>query len=150
MYHFNFESLLNYRRYQEEILQKELADFKNQLIQHERLLHQMKQDRRKYSRELHQLQKRGGTVSGLIIYFRYLNRLAVDIDNQNHSVAKAKKQFDRKRRELIEIVKKRNTLEKLKDKGFLTYQREMLRKEQRLMDEVAATRYDEKSRDTQR
>ena len=45
MYRFNLESLLNYRRYQEEILQKELADLKNQLIQREQLLHQMKQDR---------------------------------------------------------------------------------------------------------
>ena len=141
MYRFNLESLLNYRRYQEEILQKELADLKNQLIQREQLLHQMKQDRRKYSRELHQRQKKGGTVSGLIMYFRYLDRLSMEMDSQKQRVVKAKKQFDRKRRELLEIVKKRKTLERLKEKGFVTYQQEMLKKEQNLMDEVAATRY---------
>ena len=141
MYRFNLESLLNYRRYQEEILQKELADLKNQLIQREQLLHQMKQDWRKYSRELHQRQKKGGTVSGLIMYFRYLDRLSMEMDSQKQRVVKAKKQFDRKRRELLEIVKKRKTLERLKEKGFVTYQQEMLKKEQNLMDEVAATRY---------
>jgi flagellar FliJ protein len=141
MYRFNLESLLNYRRYQEDILQKELSDFKNQLVQHEQKLHQLKQDWRKYSRELRQQQQKGGTVSGLIMYFRYLDRLSMDIDNQKRLIAKAKKQFDRKRRELIEIVKKRKTLDRLKEKGCLTYQREMMRKEQNLMDEAAATRY---------
>lgn len=141
MYRFNLESLLNYRRYQEEILQKDLANFKTQLIQHEQLLHQMKQDWRKYSRELHQRQKEGDTVSGLIMYFRYLDRLSTEIDNQKRCIVTARKQFDQKRRELLEIVKKRKTLERLKEKGFLTHQREMLKKERTLMDEVAATRY---------
>ena len=75
------------------------------------------------------------------MYFRYLDRLSMEMDSQKQRVAKAKKQFDRKRRELLEIVKKRKTLERLKEKGFVTYQQEMLKKEQNLMDEVAATRY---------
>ena len=141
MYRFNLESLLNYRRYQEEILQKELADFKNRLIQHEQTLHLLKQKWRKYSRDLHQRQQKGGTVSDLIMYFRYLDRLSLDIDRQKQQAVKARKQFDSKRRELLEIVKKRKTLEKLKEKGFLDYSHRMLKKEQNLMDEAAATRF---------
>ena len=141
MYRFNLESLLNYRRYQEEILQKELADCKNKLVQHEQTLHLMKHKWRKCSQDLSQRQKRGGTVSDLIMYFRYLDRLSLDIDKQKQQVVKAKKQFDSKRRELLEIVKKRKTLEKLKEKGFLDYSHTMLKKEQNLMDEAAATRY---------
>ncbi len=141
MYRFNLESLLNYRRYQEEILQKELADFKNRLVQHEQTLHFMKQKWRKYSRDLQQRQQKGGTVSGLIMYFRYLDRLSQDIDRQKQQAVKARKQFDSKRCELLEIVKKRKTLEKLKEKGFLDYSHRMLKKEQNLMDEAAATRF---------
>ena len=141
MYRFNLESLLNYRRYQEEILQKELADFKNELVQHEQKLHQMKRDWRKCSLDLHQRQEKGDTVSGLIIYFRYLDRLSMDIDNQKQRIVKAKKQFNRKRRELLEIIKKRKTLEKLKEKGLLDYTQSMLKKEQNLMDEAAAIRH---------
>ena len=108
MYRFNLESLLNYRRYQEEILQKELADFKSRLVQHEQTLHLMKQKWRQYSRDLQQRQQKGGTVSGLIMYFRYLDRLSQDIDRQKQQAVKVRKQFDSKRRELLEIVKKRN------------------------------------------
>ena len=117
MYRFNLESLLNYRRYQEEILQKELADFKNQLVKHEQQLRQLVQARRKASLELHQRQKKGGTVCGLMMYFRYLDRLAADIEKQKRLVGQVRKQFEQKRRELLDIVKKRKTLEKLKEKG---------------------------------
>ena len=141
MYRFNLESLLNYRRYQEEILQKELADFKNQLIQQEQQLRQLKQAWRKYSLELHQRQRSGGTVSGVIIYFRYLDRLTADIEKQKRRVLKTKKQFEKKRRELLDIVKKRKTLEKLKEKGFDTFQQQQRKKERDLLDEVAATRF---------
>ena len=144
MYRFNLESLLNYRRYQEEILQKELAEFKNQLVEHEQHLRQMKQARRKNSLELHQRQKKGGTVSGLILYFRYLERLTADIDKQKQRVVQTKKRFEQKRRELLEIVKKRKTLEKLKEKGFKTFEQQQLKKERNFLDEVAATHFSAK------
>ena len=38
MYKFNLEPLLNHRRYQEEVLQKELAAIKRQLTEEERAL----------------------------------------------------------------------------------------------------------------
>ena len=141
MYRFNLESLLNYRRYQEDILQKELADFKNELVRHEQKLQQFKQNWRKCSRELHQRQNKGGTVSGLIIYFRYLERLSLDIEAQQRRVVESKKQVDAKRRELLEIMKKRKTLEKLKEKGFLDDMQRMQKKEQNLMDEAATNRH---------
>ena len=141
MYRFNLESLLNYRRYQEEILQKELADFKNRLVMLEQQLRQMVQARRKTSLELHQRQKKGGTVSGLMMYFRYLDRLTADIEKQKRQVGQVKKQFEQKRRELLDIVKKRKTLEKLKEKELKTYQQQQLKKERVFLDEVATTRF---------
>ena len=141
MYRFNLESLLNYRRYQEEILQKELADFKNQLIQQEQQLRQLKQAWRQNSLELHQRQKRGGTVSGVMMYFRYLDRLTVDIEEQKRRARQTKKKIERKRRELLDIVKKRKTLEKLKEKEFNTFQQQQQKKERDFLDEAAATRF---------
>jgi len=42
---------------------------------------------------------------------------------------------------LIGIVKKRKTLEKLKEKQWLAYQQKMMQNERKLMDEVASTRH---------
>ena len=138
MYKFNLEPLLNHRRYQEEILQKELADSKKHLAEEQRKLQSIKQKQRKYSHELHQRQKRDGAVSDLIIYFRYIQRLATDFDGQKRRVALSKKQFNQKREELVEMMKKRKTLEKLKEKGFSAFEQKMLKTERDFMDEVAA------------
>lgn len=138
MYKFNLESLLNHRRYQEEILQKELADCKNHLTEQQQRLQTIKHKQRKYSNELHQRQKKDGTVSDLIMYFRYIERLSTDLDNQKRQVALAKKQFNQKRKDLIEMMKKRKTLEKLREKGFKAFQQQLQKKERDFMDEVAA------------
>ena len=75
------------------------------------------------------------------MYFRYIQRLATDLDNQKRQVALAKKQFNQKRAELVEMIKKRKTLEKLKEKGFKTFQQKMLKTEREFMDEVAAKQH---------
>ena len=141
MYKFNLESLLNHRRYQEEILQKELADSRKHLAEAQHKLQFIKQKQRKYSRELHQRQKRDGTVSDLIMYFRYIQRLAAELENQKRQVALSKKQFNQKREELVEMMKKRKTLEKLKEKGSKAFEQKMLKSERDLMDEVAAKQH---------
>jgi hypothetical protein len=48
MYQFNLESLLNHRRYQEEILQKELAGLKIRLAAEKDKLWILRQKKRKY------------------------------------------------------------------------------------------------------
>ena len=138
MYKFNLQPLLNHRRYQEEILQKELAKSKKYLAEEQKKLRIIKQKKRDYSQELQQRQKNDGTVSELILYFRYLDRLSKDLDNQRQRVAIAEKQFNQKRKDLIEIMKKRKMLEKLKEKGWKSFQHRMLKKERDFMDEIAA------------
>ena len=138
MYKFNLQPLLNHRRYQEEILQKELAKSKKYLAEEQKKLRIIKQKKREYSHKLQQRQKNDGTVSELILYFRYLDRLSKDLDNQRQRVAIAEKQFNQKRKDLIEIMKKRKMLEKLKEKGWKSFQHRMLKKERNFMDEIAA------------
>jgi flagellar FliJ protein len=141
MYKFNLEPLLNYRRYQEEILQKELADYRKHLSEAQHKLKSIKQKQRKCFRELHQRQKRDGTVSDLIMYIRYIERLAADFDDQKRRVDLAKKRFNQKREELVEMMKKRKTLEKLKEKGAKAFEQKMLKTDRNFMDEVAAKQH---------
>lgn len=138
MYKFNLQPLLNHRHYQEEILQKEFAESKKYLTEEQKKLRIIKQKKREYSQELQQRQRNDGTVSELILYFRYLDRLSKDLDNQKHRVAIAEKQFNQKCKDLIEIMKKRKMLEKLKEKASKGFRHRMLKKERDFMDEIAA------------
>lgn len=141
MYKFDLQSLLNHRRYQEEVLQKELSESRKRLVDEQKKLRLIKAKKREYAHTLQHRQKENGTVSDLILYLRYLDRLAKELDRQQQKVVLAEKQFNQKRNALIEIMKKRKMLEKLRERGWKAYEQQMLRNDRKLMDEVAAKQF---------
>ena len=145
MFKFNLQSLLNHRRYQEEILQKELAQSRNRLVAEQNKLRQLKEKMREYSQRLQQRQRKSGTASDLILYLQYLDRLSQELKHQNRQVIAAEKDFKNRRHDLIEIMKKRKILEKLKEKRSKSYHQQMLKNERKFMDEVAANQFSSKS-----
>jgi flagellar FliJ protein len=145
MYKFDLEPLLNHRSYQEEVLQKKLAESRIRLTAEQKKLRKLKEKKREYAHTLRSLQKKTGTVSDLILYLRYLDRLSKEIDHQKQQVIVAEKDFKHKRNDLIEIMKKRKMLEKLKERGWKSYQQQMLKNERKFMDEAAAKQFSSKS-----
>lgn len=145
MYKFNLQPLLNHRRYQEEVLQKELAQSRNRLTAEQNKLRRLKEKKREYSQTLQHRQKEKGTVSDLILYLRYLDRLSTELEHQRQQVVAAEKDLKNKRNNLIEIMKKRKILEKLKQKRSEIYQQQILKNERKFMDEVAAKQFSTKS-----
>ena len=145
MFKFNLQPLLNHRRYLEEVLQKELAQFRKRLTAEQNKLRRLKEKKREYSQRLQQRQKVNGTVSDLILYLRYLDRLSTELKHQHQQVIAAEKAFKTKRNDLIESMKKRKVLEKLKENRSKAYQQQMLKYERKFMDEVAAKQFSSKS-----
>ena len=141
MYKFNLESLLNHRRYQEEILQKELANLKTLLAAEKQKLRVTKKKKRKYLRQLRQKQKESRAVSEIKLYLDFVDRLSKDLAAQNHRVVKAERRFNQKRQDLIVALKRRKTLDKLKEKGRQAHQQKILKKERDFMDEVSTHQF---------
>ena len=141
MYRFNLESLLNHRRYQEEILQKELANLKKLLAAEKQKLRVTKKKKRKYLRQLRQKQKESRAVSEIKLYLDFVDRLSKDLAAQNHRVVKAERRFNQKRQDLIVALKRRKTLDKLKEKGRQAHQQKILKKERDFMDEVSTHQF---------
>ena len=65
----------------------------------------------------------------------------MNIEKQTDCVREATLKVNQKRTELVMIVKKQKTLEKLKENEQLVYQQKMLQNERKLMDEVASIRH---------
>jgi flagellar FliJ protein len=141
MYRFNLEPLLNHRRYQEEILQKELAGLKTRLAAEKNQLRVLKKKKRRYLGQLQLKQQSGRPVSEIKLYLHFVDHLSEKMDAQNQRVLRAEKGFNLKRQDLIEAMKKRKTLEKLKEKGVQAHQQKMLKKERDFMDEVAGNQF---------
>jgi len=141
MYRFKLEALLNHRRHQEEICQKELARRLRILAGEQEKLRHAKLLKRENILKLQTGQKNNINVSDIILYLNYIAQLSKKIDEQIICVREAGKQVNQKRNELIGIMKKRKTLEKLKEKDWLAYQNKTMQDERKFIDEVAVTRH---------
>jgi len=138
MYRFNLEPLLNHRRYQEEILQKELAGSKICLAAEKDKLWILRQKKRKYVQQLQEKQTDGRPASEIKLFVDFVEQLSKEMEVQRQNVLQAERDFNLKRQDLIAAMKKRKTLDRLKEKGLQAYEQEQIKKERSLMDEVAS------------
>jgi flagellar FliJ protein len=141
MYSFRLEALLKHRKHQEEALQRELALARRQMLAEQKILQSQKASLRQHQSELQLRQQQGRRVSEILLVVDYLGKLAQDLEKQQKRVAAAEQAFQKTRRDLIEAVKKRKILEKLKERQWERHERGLRKKERDAMDEVAATRF---------
>lgn len=141
MYQFKLQTLLNHRRHQEEVCQKELAEAQRDLSDAQEKLRGLKKNKRENIQTLQARQNQPHNASNILIFINYIKKITIDIGAQSQQVHRASKQVTQKRDNLIAIVKKRKTLEKLKEKEWLDYQRKVMQAERKFNDEVAATRH---------
>ena len=141
MYRFKLQALLNHRRHQEELSQKELAEAQRNLSAAQEHLRRLKKDKRDNVQILQARQKERHNTANILIYINYIEQLSQDIEAQHEQVSRASEAVRQKRDDLIAVVKKRKTLEKLKEKEWLAYQQTMMKAERRFNDDVAAGRH---------
>jgi len=141
MYQFILEPLLNHRKSVEDNLQKELGVCKTCLAEENRKLRTCKKEKNKTLEEMQQKQEDGITVSEALLYFDFINRLSRDLDKQKQRLSAIEKVYHRKREEVIEAVKKRKILEKLKEKELAEYNQRLEKSEQDFINEAAISQF---------
>jgi flagellar export protein FliJ len=141
MYRFNLQPLLNHQRFIEEQHQKELAEIRQRLGEQTEMLEQLL--RREATMTAQLKEKHSGTLSSddLILYRHYFDRLREEVDRQRKLIRETQRCFRVKQEELLEAVKKRETLEQLKEKGLSAYREKLQRREQADLNEVALNAY---------
>ena len=75
------------------------------------------------------------------MFTNYIEQLSRDIEAQKQQVQQATQVVTRRRDRLVTVMKKRKTLEKLKEKEWLAHQQKMMQVERKFNDEVAANRH---------
>jgi flagellar FliJ protein len=141
MYKFNLQAVLEHRRFVEDNLKKELAEAKQRVLIERRNTERLTNKEMKTIAALQQEQYRGLTSNQVVTYQVFLTRLAQRIVDQEAVLADALAVESAKQNELLEAMKKRQILEKLKDQGLDRYNREMLKKEMEFIDEIAVNQF---------
>jgi flagellar FliJ protein len=145
MYKFPLEPVLSHRSFIEENLQKELAMLNKLLSLEKNKLRSYRKAKYEFLSELQKKEKEGITISEIVLYFSFVERLSNDIVKQRDRIFEAEKKVDQKRNELIEAMKNRKILEKLKEKKGEAYRQEVMKKEMRFLNEVAVDRFNRKT-----
>jgi len=141
MYRFKLEALLTHRRHQEEVGQKELAQAQRKLSDEREKLDQKKREKQESLKSLQAKKKESTTVTDILLYMNYIQQLSKEIEDQAMRAHKTAKIVDQKRHELVSIMKKHKTLQKLKNKEQQAYQQKMMQNERKFLDEIASIRH---------
>ena len=145
-YRFKLEALRQYRSFQEETRQKEMAEAQRLRDREAAILDGLNSMRDKTEQDLKAQQKGRTTGPSLAIYHNYLNKLASDIRTQKIKLVDAEKKLDEKRDALLLAMQKRKTLDKLKEKSQKAYFENLNSEEEKFINEMAINRFSAKQK----
>jgi flagellar FliJ protein len=140
-YQFKLEALRKYRRFEEETRQKELADEQRRLDMAMEQLENYLVLQKKTESDMQQFQTESATGPQLAVYARFLQKLSNDIEGQRVVVTDIGKDCDHARDALLEAMKKRKALDKLKEKGLKAYLAKLDKQEEKFINEMAISRF---------
>ncbi|MFZ0612269.1 MAG: flagellar export protein FliJ [Desulfobacterales bacterium] len=140
-FNFSLETVLQHRRRIEEDCQRKLAAAQAVLLEEQRLLAGLEASRHRCGEDLRLKMQHHVTAADLLFFQRYGARLAGDIAGRRAKVAAAAKDVDLRRTELVAALKKRQVLDKLKEKQMMSAAKRERRQEQDFTNEMAVTRY---------
>jgi len=141
---FKLEAVLTHRQHQEESARKVFADAARELSRARQVLTDMETVRAQYRRAMRLKQDNNGSAMELILYTRYLARLASEIDEQQHTVETLAADKEEKRMTLMTALKDRKVIEKLKERYLADEEKKERDMEQKLVNDVAISRYQRK------
>lgn len=138
---FRLEAVLQHRRRIEETCQRKLAAALAVLAAEQRLLAGLEASRDRQGEDLRLKLRNHLTASDMLCFQRYIIRLADDIAGQQARVAAAAGEVALRRTDLVAALKRRQVLERLKEKQRMAAAGRERRREQDFTNEMAVTRY---------
>jgi len=141
MYKFSLESVLNHRKLIEDIFQKELAAVKELLSEEKKKLGAYKEKEKRGLEKLRLKQMEDIIIPEILSYLTFLEQLSGELETQKERVLEVEEKLDQKREDLIEALKKKKILEKIKEKGWKEYRQELIKGEQDFLNELAINRF---------
>lgn len=138
---FRLDALRHHRKHKEDLLQKELAAADRCLCEELRREKEWRRIQRRFADRCRREVEGGTPVCRARLYRGYLQRIEQDIASQQKKVEASRQKVERMRRRLIEAMKKRKMVDRLREKHLAAARHEQDRQEQSFMNEVAVIRF---------
>ena len=135
---FRFDIILRLNKNKENLLQKDMGRI-NSLYQQQQDRKQFVQDATEKSRnELNQRKRSNVGVETMILYDNFFQGTRAQGERQDKIISEISTKLEAKREEVIEAMRKRRTMEILKERDILKERKIREKKETAILDEVAS------------
>ena len=135
---FRFDSILRLNKSKEDLLQKDMGQI-NALYQRQQDQKTFMQDTMEKSREeLNEKKRSNASVDTMMLYDNFFKGTQVQEERQDKIISEITTKLEAKREEVVEAMRKRRTLEILKERNRLKELKIRERKETAILDEVAS------------
>jgi flagellar protein FliJ len=135
---FRFETILRLNKKKEDLLQRGMGEI-NIHYQRQKDQQQFMQGATAASKdELNQKKRSGVSVETMILYDNFSRGTRTHIEKQNKIISEINVKLEAKREEVVEAMRKRRTMEILKERDMLKQRKVRERKETAILDEVAS------------
>ena len=135
---FRFETILRLNKKKEDLLHKDMG----QINAH----HQNQQDRQQFIKdateaskdELNQKKRENVSVEAMILCDNFNRGVKIQVEKQDEIISEINIKLEAKREEVVEAMRKRRTMEILKERDMLRERKVKEAKETAILDEVAS------------
>ena len=135
---FRFDIILRLNRTKENLLQKDMGQI-NALYQRQQDQKQFLQDTTEKSRnELNQRKRSNVGVETMILYDNFFQGTRTQGERQEKIILEVSTKLEAKREEVVEAMRKRRTMEILKERDILKERKIREKKETAILDEAAS------------
>lgn len=142
---FRFETLLKLRKNMEDLVQKDFAGANRHLLSQTNRLNFMYQVEEESKKELGPRTRESVDINNMFLYNNFFQGIRVQENLQNRIINEVTPKVEEKREALAEAMRKRKTLEILKEREQRTRKKEQDKQETALLDEAAASQWQRRS-----
>ena len=135
---FRFESLLKVRKNKENLLQKELGDILAHKQTQQNRQEFMQNTRNNNLKQINHRMTQDLNVDTYVLYNNFFNGNHLQKERQQIIVSEIDARADTKRQELVEVRRKRRTMEILKERDLRAHKKKLAKIETEMMNEIAS------------
>lgn len=140
-FNFRLQRVLDIKSTIEKVKNKDFLTANSEFLKAVNKLQKFVDTRNKYQENLHQVEKKGIEITYINFYFRYFRMLENQISFQHRMIDIAREEMEKRRLILIDAVKERRILERLKEKKREQFNYEFSKEEQLLSDEISGRKF---------
>ena len=134
---FRLDQVLRHRGNVRDLKEREFSEVEAQLLREEHLLSELVRMQAEMLGTLADLQSGGFENMERELYSQYLGWLSTEIGRQRQVIADVRVVLEAKRLELVKALQEHRIVERLRERQYEGYVREVARADQNVLDEIA-------------